>query len=124
VARPSPTGIRTVEANKWRLVCEQLIICASVDLDQHTNPVFEPGLMMDILMLSLKLAKIAHKNGELCTENKYDTDLTPNVFDLRVTLRFIQTRRDGTEIVERTIASSFWRAAATLVARKHLKRNI
>jgi hypothetical protein len=81
-----------------------------------------PGLMMDVLMLSLKPAKFAHKNGELCTENKYDTDLSPDVFDLRVTLRFIQTLRDGTENVERTIASSFWRAAATLVARKRLKR--
>jgi len=81
-----------------------------------------PGLMMDVLMLSLKPAKSAHKNGELCAENEYDTDLAPDVFDLRVTLRFIQTRRDGTENVERTIASSFWRAAATLVARKRLKR--
>jgi hypothetical protein len=81
-----------------------------------------PGLMMNILMLSLKPAKSAHKNGELCTENKYDTDLAPDVFDLRVTLRFIQTRRDGTENVERTIASSFWRAASRLVARKRLKR--
>ena len=81
-----------------------------------------PGLMMDVLMLSLKPAKVAHKLGKLCTENKYDTDLAPDVFDLRVTLRFIQTRRDGTEIVERTIAASFWRAAATLVARKRLKR--
>jgi hypothetical protein len=52
----------------------------------------------------------------------YDTDFEPNVFDLRVTLRFIQTRRDGTENVERAIASSFWRVAATLVARKRLKR--
>jgi hypothetical protein len=69
-----------------------------------------PGLMMDVLMLSLKPAKFAHKNGELCTDKKYDTDLSPDVFDLRVTLRFIQTRRDGTENVERTIASSFWRA--------------
>jgi hypothetical protein len=34
------------------------------------------GLMMDVLMLSLKPAKSAHKNGELCTEDKYDTDLT------------------------------------------------
>jgi hypothetical protein len=81
-----------------------------------------PGLMMDVLMLSSKPAKSAHKNGELCTENKYDTDLNHDVFDLRVTLRFIQTRRDGTENVERTIASSFWRAAATLVARKRLRR--
>jgi hypothetical protein len=80
------------------------------------------GLMMNVLMLSLKPAKSAHKNGELCTEDKYNTDLGDNVFDLRVTLRFIQTRRDGTENVERTIASSFWRAAATLVARKRLKR--
>ena len=81
-----------------------------------------PGLMMDVLMLSLKPAKSAHKNGELCTDKKYDTDLSPDVFDPRVTLRFIQTLRDGTENVERTIASSFWRAAATLVARKRLKR--
>ena len=81
-----------------------------------------PGLMMDVLMSSLKPAKSAHKNAELCTESKYNTYLTPDVFDLRVTLRFIQTRRDGTENVERTIASSFWRAAATLVARKRLKR--
>jgi hypothetical protein len=81
-----------------------------------------PGLMMDVLTLSLKPAKSAHKNGELCTENRYDTDLSPDVFDLRVTLRFIQTRRGRTENVERTIASSFWRAAATLVARKRLRR--
>jgi hypothetical protein len=81
-----------------------------------------PGLMMDVLMLSLKPAKSAHKSGELCTDKKYDRDLSPDVFDLRVTLRFIQTRRDGTENVERTVASSFWRAAATLVARKRLKR--
>jgi hypothetical protein len=81
-----------------------------------------PGLMMDVLMLSLKPAKSAHKNGKLCAKDKYNTDLGDNVFDLRVTLRFIQTLRDGTENVERTIASSFWRAAATLVARKRLRR--
>ena len=81
-----------------------------------------PGLMMDVLMLSLKPAKVAHKLGKLCTENKYDTDLEPDVFDLRVTLRFIQMKRDGTENVERAIASSFWRAAATLVARGKIER--
>jgi hypothetical protein len=81
-----------------------------------------PGLMMDVLMLSLKPAKLAHKSRELCIENKYDTKLAPDAFDLRVTLRFIQMRRDGTENVERAIASSFWRAAATLVARKRLRR--
>jgi hypothetical protein len=80
-----------------------------------------PGLMMQVLLLSLNQAKSAHKNRELCTEAKYVTDLAPDVFDLRVTLRFIQTRRDGTENVERAIASSFWRAAATLVARGRLK---
>jgi hypothetical protein len=73
-------------------------------------------------MLSLKPAKLAHQSGELCIEDKYDTHLGPDVFDLRVTLRFIQMRRDGTENVERAIASSFWRVAATLVARKRLKR--
>jgi len=81
-----------------------------------------PGLMMDVLMLSLKPAKWAHENWKLCTEEKHSIDLEPNVFDLRVSLRFIQTRRDGTENVERAIASSFWRAAATLVARGRLKR--
>jgi hypothetical protein len=81
-----------------------------------------PGLMMDVLMLSLKPAKLAHQSGELCIEDKYDTHLGPDVFDLRVTLRFIQIRRDGSENVERPIASSFWRAAATLVARKRLRR--
>jgi hypothetical protein len=81
-----------------------------------------PGLMMDVLLLSLKPAKLAHKNGNLCTEDKYNVDLGPDVFDLRVTLWFIQMRRDGTENVERVIAASFWRAAATLVARKRLKR--
>jgi hypothetical protein len=81
-----------------------------------------PGLMMDVLLLSLKPAKLAHKNGNLCAEDKYNVDLDSDVFDLRVTLRFVQMRRDGTENVERAIASSFWRAAATLVARKRLKR--
>ena len=81
-----------------------------------------PDLMMRVLLLSLKPAKLAHRNGELCTERKYIADLAPDVFDLRVTLRFIQTRRDGTENVERAITSSFWRAAATLVVRKKLKR--
>ena len=78
--------------------------------------------MMDVLMLSLKPAKLAHQSRALCIEDKYDTHLGPDVFDLRVTLRFIQMRRDGSENVERVIASSFWRAAATLVARKRLKR--
>jgi hypothetical protein len=81
-----------------------------------------PGLMMDVLMLSLKPAKWAHENWKLCTEEKHSIDLEPNVFDLRVSLRFIQTRRDGTENVERAIASSFWRAAATLVAHRKIKR--
>jgi hypothetical protein len=81
-----------------------------------------PGLMMRVLLLSLKPAKLAHQNAELCTERKYIADLAPDVFDLRVTLRFIQTRRDGTENVERVITSSFWRAAATLVARRKIKR--
>jgi hypothetical protein len=81
-----------------------------------------PGLMMDVLMLSLTPAKFAHENGQLCIEKKYDTDLGRNVFDLRVALRFIQIKIDGTENVERTIASGFWRAAATLVVRKKLKR--
>jgi hypothetical protein len=81
-----------------------------------------PGLMMQVLLLSLNPAKLAHKNRKLCTETKYITDLTPDVFDLRVTLRFVQTRRDGTANVERAIASSFWRAAATLVAQGRLKR--
>jgi hypothetical protein len=66
-----------------------------------------PGLMMRVLLLSLKPAKLAHKNRELCTKRKYVADLAPEVFDLRVTLRFIQTRRDGTENVERAIASAF-----------------
>jgi hypothetical protein len=78
--------------------------------------------MMDVLLLSLRPAKLAHQGRKLCIEDKYDTNLGPDVFDLRVTLRFIQTRRDGTENVERAIASSFWRAAATLVARNRLKR--
>ena len=78
--------------------------------------------MMEIVLLALEPAKRAHQNRELCTEEKYNTDLRFDVFDLRVTLRFIQTRRDGTENVERTIASSFWRAAATLVAHGRLKR--
>jgi hypothetical protein len=81
-----------------------------------------PGVMMDVLMLSLKPAKRAHQSREICAQKKYDIDLGPDAFDLRVTLRFIQTRRDGTENVERAIASSFWRAAATLVARKRLRR--
>jgi hypothetical protein len=81
-----------------------------------------PGLMMQVLLLSLKPAKLAHQNRKLCTEEKYDTNLGPDAFDLRVTLRFIQTRRDGSEDVERAIASSFWRAAATLVVRNRLKR--
>jgi hypothetical protein len=78
--------------------------------------------MMRVLLLSLKPAKLAHQNRELCLERKYIADLAPDVFDLRVTLRFIQTRRDGTENVERAMASSFWRAAATLVARRKIKR--
>jgi hypothetical protein len=78
--------------------------------------------MMQIILFGSKLAKVAHQNGELCTERKYVTNLGPDVLDLRVTLRFIQTRRDGTENVERAIASSFWRAAATLVTRGRLKR--
>ena len=81
-----------------------------------------PGLMMDVLMLSLNPAKLAHENWKLCAEDKYNTDLDPGIYDLRITLRFIQMRRDGSENVERAIASSFWRAAATLVARKRLKR--
>jgi hypothetical protein len=81
-----------------------------------------PGLMMRVLLLSLKPAKLAHKNRDLCAERKYIADLAPDVFDLRITLRFIQTRRDGTESVERAITSSFWRAAATLVARKKIRR--
>jgi hypothetical protein len=81
-----------------------------------------PGVMMNVLMLSLKPAKLAHRNRKICVEKDYNADLDPDVFDLRVTLRFIQTRRDGTENVERPIGSSFWRAAATLVARGKLKR--
>jgi hypothetical protein len=75
---------------------------------EHIDPVIlmsrGPGLMMDVLMLSLKPARLAHKKGELCIENKYDINLRPDVFDLRVTLRFIQKKIDGTENVERTIA--------------------
>ena len=81
-----------------------------------------PGVMMEIVLLALEPAKRAHQNRELCTEEKYNTDLRSDVFDLRVTLRFIQTRRDGTENVERAITSSFWRAAATLVARREFER--
>jgi hypothetical protein len=81
-----------------------------------------PGLMMQIILFSLKPAKRAHQNREFCTARKYIADLAPDVFDLRVALRFIQTRRDGTENVERAITSSFWRAAATLVARRKIKR--
>jgi hypothetical protein len=99
---------------------------SSVDVPEKINrEIFMsggPGLMMRVLLLSLKPAKLAHQNGELCTERKYIADLVSEVFDLRVALRFIQTRRDGTENVERAIASSFWRAAATLVARGRLKR--
>ena len=81
-----------------------------------------PGVMMEIVLLALEPAKRAHQNRELCTEDKYNTDLRSDVFDLRVTLRFIQMKRDGTENVERAIASSFWRAAATLVARRKIER--
>jgi hypothetical protein len=82
----------------------------------------DPGVIMEIVLLAPEPAERAHQNRELRTEEKYNTDLRSDVFDLRVALRFIQTRRDRTENVERTIASSFWRAAATLVGRRKMKR--
>jgi hypothetical protein len=74
-------------------VFRQAIICLeSWTLDEYANPGIsmrrDSGLM-NVLILSLEVARLTHETGKLSTENECSTDLGGNAFDLRVTCRSV-----------------------------------